>query len=106
MSKNTTYASSFAVLADIDSEDEEYPSLGAAKAEAKPATTGWVEMAAKPEILLIKEVDRVENHLVMTATSKFGKLVPLHTAEKVKISWADAVDSDEDEDEDEDEDYY
>jgi len=92
-------SSSFAVLADSDSEDEEYPALGAtAKVEAKQAITGWSEMAAKPEVLLVKEVDRVENHLVLTATAKFGKIVPLHTEEKVRISWADAVDSD-DEDE-------
>jgi len=66
--------------------------------EAKPAITGWREMAAKPEVLVVKEVDRVENHLVLTATAKFGKVVPLHTEETVRISWADAVDSD-DEDE-------
>jgi hypothetical protein len=100
MSKKTVSASaSFAVLADSDSEDEEYPALCAtSKVEAKSVMTGWTEMAAKPEVLLVKEVDRVENHLVLTATSKFGKIVPLHTEEKVRISWADAVDSD-DEDE-------
>jgi hypothetical protein len=94
----STNASSFAVLADSDSEDEEYPALGVAKVEAKSVMTGWTEMAAKPEVLLIKETNRVENHLVLTATAKFGKVVPLHTEEKVRISWADAVDSD-DEDE-------
>lgn len=92
----STNASSFAVLADSDSEDEEYPALGGAvKVEAKPVITGWTEMAAKPEVLVIKETNRAENHLVLTATSKFGKVVPLHTEDKVKISWADAVDSDE-----------
>lgn len=96
MPKTTTNASSFAVLADSDSEDEEYPALGGAvKVEAKPVITGWTEMAAKPEVLVIKETNRVENHLVLTATSKFGKVVPLHTEDKVRISWADAVDSDE-----------
>ena len=96
MPKTTVSASSFAVLADSDSEDEEYPALGgAAKVEAKPVITGWTEMAAKPEVLRFKETNRAENHLVLTATAKFGKVVPLHTEEKVRISWADAVDSDE-----------
>lgn len=96
MSKTTVSASSFAVLADSDSEDEEYPVLvAAAKAEAKSVMTGWTEMAAKPEVLRFKETNRAENHLVLTATAKFGKVVPLHTEEKVRISWADAVDSDE-----------
>ena len=99
MPKTNVSVSSFAILADSDSEDEEYPALCAtAKVEAKPAITGWREMAAKPEVLVVKEVDRVENHLVLTATAKFGKVVPLHTEETVRISWADAVDSD-DEDE-------
>jgi hypothetical protein len=98
MPKKTIAASSFAVLVDSDSEDEEYPALCAAKVEAKSAITGWSEMAAKPEVLIVKEVDRLENHLVLTATSKFGKVVPLHTEEKVRISWADAVDSDEEDD--------
>ena len=107
MPKKTTFAnktinaSSFAILSESDSEDEEFPVLcSATKVEVKPVMRGWTEMAAKPEVLLVKEVERVENHLVLTATSKFGKIVPLHTEDKVRISWADAVDSDEEDEDD------
>lgn len=107
MPKKTTTAnnpknvSKFAVLNDSDSEDEEYPTLGA-QVTSKPVITGWSEMAAKPEVLVYKEYDPAENHLVLTSTftKKLGKVMPLSDKPKVKLSWveqADMSDSDYDE---------
>jgi hypothetical protein len=83
--------SKFAVLNDSDSEDEEYPTLGA-QVTSKPVITGWSEMAAKPEVLVYKEYDPAENHLVLTSTKKFGKVMPLSDKPKVKLSWVEQAD--------------
>ena len=91
MPKNAAAAkpvSGFAVLAESDSEDEEYPTLGE-KVEAKQVITGWAEMAAKPEVMIYKEEDPFENYTVFTPTTKI--------APKARTSWADAEDSDDDE---------
>ena len=96
---NPNNVSKFAVLDDSDSEDEEYPTLGAIVA-AKSVITGWSEMAAKPEVLVYKQKDPAENHLVLTRAIKIGKVMPLTDNHSVKLSWveqADMTDSDDDE---------